>query len=181
MHTFSAHVFGLVWDEHGSDSEGCFILQMLLSIRVNYSLFAGQFCQSGVKCRNEGSLLLAQPISMRSRVYETLRCPSVCLSLCLSKHGPTAANPLLWVCCCGPGCQEEMSIAAAAAGSATLSAYVGSWTQTRSVCLFTSWPQSITTLGRYFFHWGYRVGGWVGLWRYDNSINVMMLVLLWEV
>ena len=30
---------------------------------------------------------------MRSRVYETVRCPSVCLSYSL--HGHTAANPLL--------------------------------------------------------------------------------------
>ena len=36
---------------------------------------------------------------MRSRVCETERCPSVCLS----QHGPAAANPLLQVCCCWPG------------------------------------------------------------------------------
>jgi len=40
--------------------------------------------------------------SMRSRVYVTVRC----LSVCLSQHGPTAANPLLRICCCGPGGQE---------------------------------------------------------------------------
>ena len=27
-------------------------------------------------------------------------------SVCLSQHGPTAANPLLQVCCCRPGGQE---------------------------------------------------------------------------
>jgi len=31
---------------------------------------------------------------------------SVRLSVCLFQHGPTAANPLLQVCCCGPGGQE---------------------------------------------------------------------------
>jgi len=31
------------------------------------------------------------------------------LSVCLSQHGPTAANPLLQVCCCEPG-RQEMSI-----------------------------------------------------------------------
>jgi len=39
---------------------------------------------------------------MWSRVYLTVRCPSVYLF----QHGPTAANPLLQVCCCGPGKQE---------------------------------------------------------------------------
>ena len=32
-------------------------------------------------------------------------CPSICLSVCL-QHGPTTADPLLQVCCCGPGGQE---------------------------------------------------------------------------
>ena len=61
--------------------------------------------------------------------------PSVCPSM-----GPRAANPLLQVCCCGPS-QQEMSIDCCNsgvrrpnAGSATLSAYVGSWRQT---CYFT--------------------------------------------
>ena len=53
--------------------------------------------------------------SMRSRVCETVRCPSVCLSFCLSRHGPTAANTLMQVCCCGPGGQRYWPIAAAAA------------------------------------------------------------------
>ena len=30
----------------------------------------------------------------------------ICWSICLSRHGLTAANPLLHVCCCGPGRQE---------------------------------------------------------------------------
>jgi len=59
--------------------------------------------------------------------------PSVCLSTCLSQHGPTAANPLLQVCCCGPGSQE-ISIDCCAAhgmrransGSATFTADVRS-------------------------------------------------------
>jgi len=45
------------------------------------------------------------------RVYETVRCPSVCLS----QHGPTTANPQLQVCCRGHG-GPEISIAAAATG-----------------------------------------------------------------
>jgi len=49
---------------------------------------------------------------MWSRVYDTLRCPSVCLP----QHGPSAANPLLQVSYCGPGRQEIRSIAAGAAG-----------------------------------------------------------------
>ena len=31
---------------------------------------------------------------------------SIRLSVCLSQHGPTTANPLLQVCCCGPGHQK---------------------------------------------------------------------------
>ena len=38
------------------------------------------------------------PHSMRSRIYETVRGPSVRPSVCLSQRGPTAANPLLQVC-----------------------------------------------------------------------------------
>ena len=55
---------------------------------------------------------VALPHNMRSRVYETVRCPSVCLS----QHGPSAANPLLQVSYCGSGRQVIRSIAAAAAG-----------------------------------------------------------------
>jgi len=57
-------------------------------------------------------------------------------SICLSQHGPTAANPLRQVCFCG-SCGQETSIDCCSsnvwrtnAGRATLSAYVGSWTQT---------------------------------------------------
>ena len=55
-------------------------------------------------------------------------------SVCVSQQGPTAANPLLDVCCCGPGGQEisidccSSGVRRANAGSATLSAYAGSWT-----------------------------------------------------
>ena len=57
------------------------------------------------------------PHSMRNRVYETVRCPFLFLSIRLSQHEPTTANPLLQVCCCGPGGRryEYRSIAAAAA------------------------------------------------------------------
>jgi len=67
---------------------------------------------------------------MRSRIYETVRCPFVCLS----QHRPTQANPLLQVCFCRPG-RKELSINCCNsgmrwmnAGSATLSVYAGSWT-----------------------------------------------------
>jgi len=60
-------------------------------------------------------------------------CPSVCLSVSVSQHGPIAANPLMQICCCGPGGQEisiDCCTAGAKqranAGSAMLSAYVGS-------------------------------------------------------
>ena len=71
---------------------------------------------------------------------------SVCPSICLSHHGPTAAISLLQVCCCGPSQQEILidcpNMEQGNAGSAMLSAYVGSWTQTCSlpvmctVCVF---------------------------------------------
>ena len=55
---------------------------------------------------------------MRSRVYVTVRCPSVYLS----QHGPTAADPLLQVCCsCGPG-RQEISIDCGMAGDQLLCA-----------------------------------------------------------
>jgi len=53
-------------------------------------------------------------------------------SVCVSQQGPTAANPLLDVRCCGPGGQEisidcsSSDVRWANACSATLSAYVGS-------------------------------------------------------
>ena len=72
------------------------------------------------------------PHGMHSRVYETVQC----LSVCLSQHGPTAANPLQQVCFCG-SCGQQTSIDYCSssvrrtnAGSATLSAYIRSWTQT---------------------------------------------------
>ena len=48
--------------------------------------------------------------SRHSRVYETAQW----LSVCLSQYVPTAANPLLQVCCCGPGVQEWSTAAAVA-------------------------------------------------------------------
>ena len=41
---------------------------------------------------------------------------SVCSSACLSEHVPTAANPLVQVCCCGPG-RQEISIDCCVAGA----------------------------------------------------------------
>ena len=76
--------------------------------------------------------------SMRGRVYETVRCLSIYPSICLSQHQPTAENPLLQVCCSGPSGEEtsidwcSSGVRRANAGSATLSAYVCSWTQTCS-------------------------------------------------
>jgi len=59
------------------------------------------------KTTNDNLHVTGTPYSMQSRVCETLRCPScVCLSIRLSHHGPTAANPLLQVWCRGPGGQE---------------------------------------------------------------------------
>ena len=56
-------------------------------------------------------------------------------SVCLSQHGPTAANPLLQVCWCRLGGQEmsidcrSSGVWRANAGSASLSTYVDSWTR----------------------------------------------------
>ena len=50
--------------------------------------------------------------SMRSKVYKTV----LCLSVCLSQHGPTAANPLLQVCSCGSGWQKISTAAAVVCG-----------------------------------------------------------------
>ena len=59
--------------------------------------------------------------------------PSVCpLALRYGPVGPTAANPLLQVCCCGLGGQDvsfncySSGMRRANAGSASLAAYVGS-------------------------------------------------------
>ena len=71
-----------------------------------------------------------RPHSMRSRVYETVPCPSVCPAVCLSQHESTAAKLSLQVCCCGLGGQDISTDCCsrggrrANAGSATLSAYV---------------------------------------------------------
>ena len=48
---------------------------------------------------------------MQSRVYETVRCPSVCPSVPLSQHAQQqrTATPLLQVCSCGLG-KEMISI-----------------------------------------------------------------------
>ena len=62
-------------------------------------------------------ILALSAYSMRNRVYETVRCPSVCLSVrpsvCLFQHGPSkpaAASLLLWarrvempIVCCSSG------------------------------------------------------------------------------
>ena len=55
--------------------------------------------------------------SRRNRVYETVRCPSVCPSVCLSQHGP---RPQQQTRCCrlaavDPAGRRYRSIAAAAA------------------------------------------------------------------
>jgi len=83
------------------------------------------------------------------------RCPSVRFtSVCLSQHGPTAANPLLQVCCCGAAGRRYQSIAArsglssssvrrANAGSATSSAYVGNLFSQTDVSYRIVWPASI--------------------------------------
>ena len=65
----------------------------------------------------------------QSRVYEMVRCPS--LSVCLSQHGPTAANrsPLLQLLCMARRAGDIdrlLQQRRANAGSVTLSAYVGS-------------------------------------------------------
>ena len=53
---------------------------------------------------------------VHSWVDVTARCRSSCPSACLSQHdGPTAANPLLQVCCCGPG-RQEISIDCSSSG-----------------------------------------------------------------
>ena len=80
------------------------------------------------------------PHTIRSRVYVTVRCPSVCLS----QHDAAAVNPLLhgglllWTRWAGDrpigrllhdrrSAEQQRRVNA---GSATFSAYVGSWTQT---------------------------------------------------
>ena len=94
------------------------------------------------------SLFLYCPHSMQSKVYVTVQCLSI-LSVCLCQHGPTAANLLLQVCCCGPGGQEILingcssGVQQANAGSATLSVYIGWWillnTDLTAAVLCTCW------------------------------------------
>ena len=74
-------------------------------------------------------LTLHCPHRARSGVYVTVRCQSVCMS----QHGPTAANPLLmWARRAAHidrllhGAQQR-GVRRASAGSAALLAYVGSW------------------------------------------------------
>ena len=55
-------------------------------------------CTARIVC---GAFLCNGTASVRLSV-----CLSVRLSVCLSCCGPAAANPLLRVCCCGPGGQE---------------------------------------------------------------------------
>jgi len=57
------------------------------------------------------------PHSMRSRVCETIRCPFVCPSVCLSQYGPTAVGP-------SGRRYRSMLQQRRRSGSATLSAYV---------------------------------------------------------
>ena len=81
---------------------------------------------------------------MRNRVYETVRCPSVCLS----QHGPTAANPLLQVfAAVGPVGKRYQAIAArrANAGSVTLSAYVCIAETQTSVVVYAAALSLLTT------------------------------------
>jgi len=76
----------------------------------------------------------------RRRVYETVRCPFVCPSICLSQHGLTAANPLLQVCCCWPG-KHEISIDCGGSGNECGQCHVvsvrSSWKQTGFMRLST--------------------------------------------
>ena len=60
------------------------------------------------------------PHTVRSGVYETVRCPSFCQSFCLSQHGPTASGLLLWARRVG-----DIDRSLHRSGSSTLSAYVG--------------------------------------------------------
>jgi len=79
-------------------------------------------------CRSQCSYYVLT-CCLRSRVYEMVRCPS--LSVCLSQHGPTAANrnPLLQLLCIARrtgDIDRLLQQQRANAGSVTLSAYVGS-------------------------------------------------------
>jgi len=71
------------------------------------------------------------PRSTRSRIYVTVRCPSVCPSVSCAR-----CHSVRRVCCCEPGGQEisidccTSGAAAVNAGNATFTAAVGGWTQT---------------------------------------------------
>ena len=76
------------------------------------------------------------PHCMWSRVYEMVQCPSICLS----RHGPKlkrsklfASGLLLWARWAGD-IDQLLQQRRANAGSATLSAYVCSWTQSCCCC-----------------------------------------------
>ena len=82
-------------------------------------------------------LALHCPHSMRSRVYESVRCPSICPSMGAQQQarycrfaavGPTGGR--YWSIAARPALSSS-SVRRANAGGATLSAYVGSWTQAR--------------------------------------------------
>jgi len=63
---------------------------------------------------------------MLSRIYETVPCPSVRPSVSAWAYSSKPAGLLLWSGFAAVGPAARRSIAAAAAGSAPLSAYVGS-------------------------------------------------------
>jgi len=98
---------------------------------------------SAVLRLSHGKTCCQCPHSVHSRVYEAARCPSVRPSVC-----PTAANPPLQICCCGPGGQEKpidrcsSGVRRENAGSGALSAYVGSW---RHSCLRRSGRGDVET------------------------------------
>ena len=82
------------------------------------------------------------PLSMRNRFYVAALCPSVRLSVRLSQHEPTAANPLLQVCCCGPG-RQEISIHRCMAGAQQHRHAAGKCGQCHVVSVRSSWTRSI--------------------------------------
>jgi len=76
------------------------------------------------------SAVLSSLLSLPAQYAEQGLCNvtvSVRPSVCLSQHGPTAANPPLQVCCCGPGGQAmwiDCCSSSLRRASATLSVYV---------------------------------------------------------
>jgi len=79
-------------------------------------------------CRTERLVASARTVCTAGSTKRHGVRPSVRLSVC-----PTAANPPLQICCCGPGGQEmpidrcSSGVRRENAGSGALSAYVGSW------------------------------------------------------